>query len=88
MSDNKLYWINRNGQQVDIDTMSIEYLRNTLKMIVRNIERNNQPKPKPLGNIELNFLEEEYNEWAEEEEQIQEEKIREIEEDNFYFNDF
>ena len=73
MSDNKLYWIDRNGQQVDIDTMSIEYLRNTLKMIVRNIERNNQNRNKELGNIEENF---------------QEEKIREIEEDNFYFNDF
>tara|TARA_R110002020_G_scaffold29265_10_gene92512 strand:+ start:2229 stop:2453 length:225 start_codon:yes stop_codon:yes gene_type:complete len=72
MSDNKLYWIDRNGQQVDIDTMSIEYLRNTLKMIVRNIERNNQNRNKELGNIEENF---------------QEEKIREIEEDNFYFND-
>ncbi len=73
MSDNKLYWIDRNGQQVDIDTMSIEYLRNTLKMIVRNIERNNQNRNKKLGNIEEKF---------------QEEKIREIEEDNFYFNDF
>ena len=66
MSDNKLYWIDRNGQQVDIDTMSIEYLRNTLKMIVRNVQANTKAKMKEIGNIEANFAEEQIREWEEE----------------------
>jgi hypothetical protein len=65
MSDNKLYWIDRNGQEVDIDTMSIEYLRNVLKMIVRNVQANNENKGKEIGNIEANFAEEQYKEWEE-----------------------
>jgi hypothetical protein len=66
MSDNKLYWIDRNGQEVDIDTMSIEYLRNVLKMIVRNVQANNENKGKEIGNIEANFAEEQIREWEEE----------------------
>lgn len=72
MSDNKVYWINHRGDEVDVDTMSVEYLRNVLKMIIRNNQNRAKSKPKPLGNIEENFLEEQYKEWAEEEEQIQE----------------
>jgi len=63
MSDNKLYWIDRNGQQVDIDTMSIEYLRNTLKMIVRNSKRVIKPKRIPSSecNITKRFEDEAIN---------------------------
>lgn len=34
-----VYWTMRDGQKIDIDQMSLEHLRNTLKMIVRNNER-------------------------------------------------
>ena len=33
----KVYWTMKNGQKIDIDEMDINHLRNTLKMIVRNI---------------------------------------------------
>lgn len=36
--DNKVYWETKSGKKVDIDEMTIEHLRNTLKMIVRNRE--------------------------------------------------
>ena len=35
MSKEKLYWTTKNGSQIDIDEMSVEHLRNTLKMIVK-----------------------------------------------------
>ena len=31
-----VYWTMANGQKINIDTMSISHLRNTLKMIVNN----------------------------------------------------
>lgn len=34
-----VYWTMRDGQKIDIDQMSLEHLRNTLKMIVRNNNR-------------------------------------------------
>lgn len=34
MEKNIVYWEQKNGQKIDIDTMTIEHLRNTLKMIV------------------------------------------------------
>lgn len=35
----KYYWTMKNGQQIDVDLMDENHLRNTLKMILRNIER-------------------------------------------------
>jgi len=35
----KYYWKMKNGQKIDIDLMDENHLRNTLKMILRNIER-------------------------------------------------
>jgi hypothetical protein len=32
----KIYWTMRNGEKIDVDEMTIEHLRNTLKMIIRN----------------------------------------------------
>ena len=61
----KYYWTTKNGKKIDVDDMSTEHLRNTLKMILRNID-NAKPKPKSLGNIEACFQEEEYKEWEEE----------------------
>lgn len=34
----KYYWTMKNGQQIDVDDMDITHLRNTLKMILRNVE--------------------------------------------------
>ena len=34
----KYYWTMKNGQKTDIDLMDENHLRNTLKMILRNIE--------------------------------------------------
>lgn len=34
----KYYWTMANGQQIDVDHMDENHLRNTLKMILRNIE--------------------------------------------------
>lgn len=45
-----VYWTTNNGKSIDIDEMSIEYLRNTLKMIVRQTQK--IPKSCP-HNIEL-----------------------------------
>ena len=30
-----VYWTMRNGQKIDVDTMDIQHLRNTLKMLIR-----------------------------------------------------
>ena len=30
-----VYWTMRNGQKIDVDTMDIQHLRNTLKMVIR-----------------------------------------------------
>jgi len=34
----KVYWTMKNGQKIDVDKMDINHLRNTLKMIIRNVE--------------------------------------------------
>ena len=31
----KVYWTMKNGQKIDVDTMDIQHLRNTLKMVIR-----------------------------------------------------
>ena len=68
----KYYWTTKDGASIDVDDMSIDHLRNVLKMILRNIE-SAKSKPKPLGNIESRFLEDQvqdeyehqYDEWEE-----------------------
>jgi len=60
----KYYWTTKNGTKVDVDEMSTDHLRNTLKMILRNID-NAKSKPKPMGNIEACFQEEKDKEWEE-----------------------
>jgi hypothetical protein len=34
----KYYWTTKTGQKIDVDLMDENHLRNTLKMILRNIE--------------------------------------------------
>lgn len=63
----KYYWTTKDGTKIDVDEMSTAHLRNTLKMILRNIDNaKSKPKPKPLGNIEACFQEEQYKQWEEE----------------------
>jgi len=63
MSDNKVYWTQNNGVKIDIDTMDIQHLRNTLKMIVRNSKRVIKPKRIPSSecNITKRFEDEAIN---------------------------
>ena len=36
---NKVYWTMGNGQKISVDDMDERHLRNTLKMLIRNIEK-------------------------------------------------
>jgi hypothetical protein len=61
----KIYWINREGEKIDIDTMDIQYLRNSLKMALKMIlkfeedykEITRKKEIKSTGNIEQAFYE-------------------------------
>ena len=44
MSNSKVYWTMKNGQQIDVDLMDENHLRNTLKMIIRNSKKVVKPK--------------------------------------------
>ena len=80
----KYYWTTKDGTKIDVDDMSTEHLRNTLKMILRNID-NAKSKPKSLGNIEACFQEEEYKEWEEEHyELVNEDSFINIENDVYH----
>lgn len=35
----KVFWTTKTGEKIDIDNMSVQHLKNTLKMIVTNIEK-------------------------------------------------
>jgi len=63
----KYYWTTKDGTKVDVDEMSTDHLRNTLKMILRNIE-NAKSKPKSMGNIEYQFQEAKWKHWQNEQE--------------------
>lgn len=39
-SNQPVYWKMRNGKSIDIDSMDLNHLRNVLKMIVRNSQKN------------------------------------------------
>jgi hypothetical protein len=59
---NKVYWTMKNGQKIDVDTMDINHLRNTLKMIINNqirVKVSTPVKPKFVihGEMASNFLE-------------------------------
>lgn len=38
MEKRKYYWTQKNGQQIDVDAMDVNHLRNVVKMILRNLE--------------------------------------------------
>jgi hypothetical protein len=58
----KTYWTTKEGVKLDIDTMEVTHLRNCLKMVVREIERQIEAKKKKReielhGEIAQNFFE-------------------------------
>ena len=58
----KTYWTMKNGQKIDVDTMDVQHLRNTLKMIINNQVRVQasapiKPKFEIHGDIAQNFIE-------------------------------
>jgi len=63
----KYYWRMKNGNLIDVDQMSETHLRNTLKMIVRNTQVKLPITKTRIGNIEDNFREELYLEYANDE---------------------
>ena len=66
----KYYWTTKDGTKIDVDDMSVDHLRNVLKMILRNLDNARlKPKPKPMGNIEHQFQEAEWKDWENEEEE-------------------
>jgi hypothetical protein len=40
----KIYWTMKNGQKINVDTMDIQHLRNTLKMLIRAKRAQSTPK--------------------------------------------
>ncbi len=41
-----VYWTMKDGQKINVDTMTVQHLRSTLKMIIKNQVRVNATKPK------------------------------------------
>lgn len=56
----KVYWTQKNGQQIDVDDMDINHLRNTLKMIIRNQRKVNKPKFEIHGDIAQSMIDQGY----------------------------
>lgn len=52
----KVYWTQKNGQQIDVDDMDINHLRNTLKMIITNQRKVNKPKFEIHGDIAQDMI--------------------------------
>jgi hypothetical protein len=48
-----VYWIMKDGNKISIDDMDINHLRNSLKMVVRGLERLKQEKEKSKPKFEL-----------------------------------
>ena len=51
MNKEIIYWTMRNGQQIDVDLMDEKHLKNTLKMIIRN---SNKQVVKPVKEFKFN----------------------------------
>ena len=58
MTNETIYWTTRDGSKIDVDTMSTEHLRNTLKFIVK---QNQSLVKSKTDNIGDKFLEAEIN---------------------------
>ena len=44
MNNQPIYWKKKNGEFINIDSMDLNHLRNTLKMIVKNNQKNKEFK--------------------------------------------
>jgi hypothetical protein len=44
MSKEIIYWTMKNGKKISVDDMDINHLRNTLKMIIRNVNKKTSKK--------------------------------------------
>lgn len=55
-----VYWTQKNGQQINVDDMDINHLRNTLKMIIRNQRKVNKPKFEIRGEIAQDMIDQGY----------------------------
>lgn len=47
----KIYWTQKDGTKILVDDMDINHLRNTLKMIIRNVENRKKTTKKELFKI-------------------------------------
>ena len=59
---NQVFWTMKDGTQIDVDTMDITHLRNTLKMIIRNAK-----KEKKLTHLHGEIAQQMYYQMIEEE---------------------
>ena len=66
-----IYWTMKNGQKINVDEMSVEHLRNTLKMIIRNSEK--RQTNSNSCNITQSFQEEEVQDISKEIDDIMDE---------------
>jgi hypothetical protein len=57
---NIIYWTTKNGSKINIDEMSIDHLRNTLKMIVKNNKSIQKNCPHNIEDA-MSFSDEEIN---------------------------
>ena len=48
-----VYWTMKDGKKISIDDMDINHLRNSLKMVVRGLERLKQEKKRSKPKFEL-----------------------------------
>ncbi len=64
---NQVFWTMKDGTQIDIDNMSINHLRNTLKMIIRNINIQKEEKEKQLVHLHGEIAQQMYDQMIEEE---------------------
>lgn len=48
-----VYWTQKDGTKISVDNMSINHLRNTLKMIIKNLNKIEAKKNKPTPKFEL-----------------------------------
>lgn len=56
MDNKKTYWTMKNGEKIDVDLMSENHLRNTLKMIIKILERKRQDKAIAFSKKEVDAL--------------------------------
>jgi hypothetical protein len=63
-----IYWTMKNGQKIDVDTMDLQHLRNTLKMLIKAKKAQSTPKSfKMNGEIAQDHIDQGYLNEQEEE---------------------